>query len=170
MGRGPNRLLQDISEALHPQIEPYLDLLEITDADKDAARLLLMILGPQIDDIIDRFYSKIRQSEVGFYIPDSIVDRLKKKQRAHWAKLFSSKFDEDYSHSVHRIGIRHRDINLGSSWYVAGCMILKMDLINAILKADVAMIQKGRLLRAAEKYVALDMVIALSAYDSGIVD
>ena len=168
----PNSLLEEFHEPLHPQLESYLHLFEITDVDRDAAHLLWTVLEPQIDGIVSRFYAKIRQSEIGFHISDGTVERLKKKQREHWTKLFSSKFDEDYSRSVRRIGIRHRDIELGSSWYVAGYMVFKMDIINAILHADVSMVQRGRLLRAAEKYVALDMVIALSAYDNagGIVD
>jgi hypothetical protein len=168
----PNSQLEDFREPLHPQIGSYLHLFEITDADKEAAHLLWTILDPQIEGIVSRFYAKIRQSEIGFHISDGIVERLKKKQREHWTKLFSSRFDEDYSRSVHRIGIRHRDIELGSSWYVTGYMVFKMDIVNAILHADISMVQKGRLLRAAEKFIALDMMIALSAYDNagGIVD
>ena len=74
--------------------------------------------------------------------------------------------------SVRRVGIRHRDIKLGTAWYVAGYMVLKMEIVNCILKANIPLAQKGRMLRAAEKYIALDMVIALSAYDNeaGVVD
>jgi hypothetical protein len=164
--------LQSESEVLQPPGEVHRRFLEIDEADKVAARSLWAILSPEISDIVGRFYAKLRRSEIAFYISDDVVERLKEKQRAHWAKLFGSQFDDEYLRSVRRVGIRHREIRLGSAWYVAGYMVLKMDIINCILRAPIPTTQKGIFLKVAEKYVALDMVIALSAYDNevGVVD
>lgn len=156
----------------HSRLRKFLDFLEITEADKQQARVLWNILDPQIGEIIERFYLKIHGTEVGFHVSYDLVERLKIKQRRHWTKLFTSQFDEEYICSVQRVGIKHRDIKLGSAWYVAGYMAIKMDFILAVLKSEVPMAEKGRLLRVVEKYVALDMTIALSAYenDNAILD
>lgn len=156
----------------HPQVAKYIHFLEIVEADRQQAQRLWALIEPHIDGIIERFYAKLRVSAISAFITDDIVDSLKARQRKHWMRLFSSQFDQDYVFSVQRVGIRHRDINLGAAWYVAGYMALKMDFINAILKAELTAAEKGRLIKMVEKYVALDMTIALSAYedDSYLVD
>ena len=166
------RVSQDDDKAARPSSEPHRRFLGIAKSDMEAARLLWAIVGPQIGGIVDRFYAKLRASHIPLRMSDEVVERLKAKQQAHWARLFSSQFDDDYMRSVRRVGIRHRDIKLGTAWYVAAYMVLKMEIVNCILKANIPLAQKGRMLRAAEKYIALDMVIALSAYDNaaGVVD
>jgi hypothetical protein len=153
------------SHAPHPQVVKYVGLLDIAPADTRHARAFWSIVEPQIGGIVDRFYAKLRQSEAGAFLEDDIVARLKTKQVQHWARLFASQFDEDYVCSVQRVGIRHRDIKLGTAWFVSGYMAIKMEFVEAVLKADIPSADKGEILKAVEKYVALDMSIALSAYE-----
>lgn len=146
-------------------LKRYLRFLDISDADAPHARALWRILEPHIAEIVERFYARIRQTEVGFHVSTEMVERLQVRQKEHWAKLFASEFDESYAASVQRVGIRHRDIKLSAAWYVAGYMSLKMEIVQLVLRAEIGMAEKGRVLRVAEKYVALDMSIALSAYE-----
>ncbi len=157
------------SAVAHPQLRKFAEFLDITDADRQQARLLWEILEPHIGAIVDRFYVKLQPTEIGHYVTGGQVERLKHKQRWHWEKLFASQFDDQYVCSVQRVGIRHRDLKLGSAWYVAGYILIKLDIIQAVLKTDLSMVEKGRLLRTVEKYVALDMTIALAAYENDCV-
>jgi hypothetical protein len=47
-------------------------------------------------------------------------------------------------------------------------MVLKFEFMNIIVASDLPPTEKGHLLGALEKYVALDMALALSAYGSEV--
>lgn len=154
-----------VSAVTHSPLSRYLQFLDISESDAPPARVLWSIVEPHIAGVIDSFYARIRQTEVGFHVSPEMVERLKVSQTKHWAKLFTSEFDEGYAASVQRVGIRHRDIKLSAAWYVAGYMSLKMEVVQLVLRSEMGMADKGRVLRVAEKYFALDMSIALSAYE-----
>jgi hypothetical protein len=150
-------------------IEKLLQFFDIDDEMRGQGRELWSFLAPHADPIIDAFYQNIHAAEIEPRISDAAVERLKAKQKAHWAELFGSQFDGDYARSVHRIGIRHRDIQLSTAWYVAGYMALKIEFMNVIVLSNLPAIEKGRLLRVLEKYVAIDMTLALSTYDNNTI-
>ena len=66
--------------------------------------------------------------------------------------------------------MRHRDIALSPMWYVAGYMRLKLAFIEVIIRSDYSIVTKGQLVKTLEKYIAIDMALALSTYDAVIVD
>lgn len=101
---------------------------------------------------------------------DAAIARLMGKQKQHWASLFTSQFDEDYTNSVRRLGVRHREMDLDPMWYVLGYGALKIAFIEAIVDSATPPIKKGRLVKALEKYVAFDMAVALSTYSLVMVD
>lgn len=146
------------------------DFLAIDDTSKQYARELLALFAAHADDIVDAFYRKIQKSAIGTYVSDDAIERLKPKQKAHWEALFNSDFGRDYAQSVRRIGIRHRDVALNPSWYVAGYAKLKIELLRLIAMLDVPPEKRMCLVTALEKYVAIDMALALASYDSVILD
>jgi hypothetical protein len=151
-------------------IEQLRDFLEIDDMTKQYARVLLALFTGCGDEIIIDFYGKIQKSVIGPYVTDDAVARLISKQKAHWVALFNSDFGRDYLLSVRRIGIQHRDIALNPLWYVAGYTKLKLSMIERIAALDVSQDKKSSLVTALEKYVAMDMALALATYHSVIVD
>lgn len=147
-----------------------LDFLAIDEESRACARRLWALIEPQLEDVIIHFYAAIRRAPVGNMIPDDILIRLRLKQRQHWANLFTSDFDAVYANSVRRVGIRHRDVGLDAKWFVAAYMALKMELTNLVVHADIEVSEKGRLIRTLDKYVAVDMGLAVSTYLAAIVD
>ena len=137
------------------------DFLEIDDLSRQYARVLLALFIGCADDIVGEFYRKIQKSA---------IERLVPKQKTHWMALFNSDFGRDYVQSVRRIGIQHRDIALNPSWYVAGYVKLKLELMQRIAALDVSPDKKICLMLTLEKYVAIDMALALTPYDSVILD
>jgi hypothetical protein len=146
------------------------DFLEIDDLSRQYARVLLALFTGCADDIISEFYRKVKKSVIGSYVTDDAVKRLVAKQKTHWTALFNSDFGRDYVQSVRRIGIQHRDIALNPSWYVAGYVKLKLGLMQRIAALDVSPERKICLMTTLEKYVAVDMALALAPYDSVILD
>jgi methyl-accepting chemotaxis protein len=158
-----NGAADDVTERLR-------DFLEIDDSSKQNARVLLALLAAHADDIFTSFYRKVQRSEISPHITDDAIERLKAKQKAHWVALFSSDFSRGYAQSVRRIGIRHREVALNPSWYVAGYAKLKIELMQRVAALDVPPEKKTDLMTTLEKYVAMDMALALSCYDVDILD
>ena len=103
-------------------------------------------------------------------LDEATIDRLKVRQKQHWQSLFSSAFDENYMRSVSLIGIKHHEIGLDSKWYIAGYAIIKAAFAEKILEAPLPLRAKSALVVTLEKYVAMDMALALSAYSSWLID
>ena len=138
------------------------------------ARLLAQRLWQYIEgssgEIFTSFYDSIHQQIPGLTLDEPTIERLKVKQREHWRALFNSDFDEHYKRSATMIGIKHHEIGLDLKWYVAGYAIIKAGIIERILEAPLPQSLKSALVITLEKYVAIDMSLALSAYSSWLVD
>ncbi len=120
--------------------------------------------------MIERFYAKVRTHDISPHVTDEAIERLKERQKNHWASLFGAQFDEGYVNSVRKIGIRHRDIALNPMWYVAGYMLLKIEFTRVVVEAPLPPITKGRLIKTLDKFAAFDMALALSTYDAAVLD
>jgi protoglobin len=129
-----------------------------------------LLLEDSADGIIAGFYSSTRQSSAGLMLDELTIERLKVRQKQHWQSLFSSAFDEQYVRSVSMIGIRHHEIGLDSKWYIAGYAIIKAAFAEKIMEAPLPLKAKTALIVTLEKYVAVDMALALSAYSSWLID
>ncbi len=151
-------------------IPTIVEFLEIDDDTRARGAELWELLDPHADAAIEHFYAKVRACGISPHVPDAAVERLKVKQKQHWASLFAGQFSEDYVASVRKIGIRHRDIMLDPMWYVAGYMALKIAFTNIIAEAALPPITKGRLIRTLDKFAAFDMAVALSTYDAVVLD
>lgn len=165
-----NQSLAASNKEAHDIVAQLRDFLEIDDTLKQYARVLLALFAAHSNDIVGEFYHKVQRSTIGSYVADDAIERLKPKQVAHWAALFESDFSGDYVQSARRIGIRHRDIALNPTWYVAGYTKLKIELMKLIAELDVSSDKKVFLIMTLEKYVAMDMGLALASYDSVILD
>jgi truncated hemoglobin YjbI len=164
---GARRNTDERSNAI---ISDLADFLEVDDETKARGHELWALLAPHADAVIERFYDKVRTRGISPHVTDAAIDRLKGKQKAHWAALFGGQFNDDYHNSVRRIGIKHRDITLNPMWYVAGYMTLKIAFTNVIAEAALPPITKGRLIKTLDKFAALDMAVAMSTYDAIVLD
>jgi hypothetical protein len=134
------------------------------------AERLWYLLEGRMEDIIAEFYSNARRSIDSHMLDDATIKRLKVRQKDHWQTLFLSAFDEHYVRSVSMIGIKHHEIGLDSKWYVAGYATIKAAFVEEIMEAPLPMKAKTALIVTLEKYVAIDMALALSVYSSWLLD
>jgi len=151
-------------------ISQLLHFIEINDDTTQRGHEIWQILEPQVDGILETFYTKVKSFHVNANLTDAVIGHLIIKQTQHWNSLFNSQFDEEYANRVRRLGIRHREINLDLMWYVLGYAALKIAFIEVIIDSPLPPIKKGRLVKALEKYIALDMALALSTYGATVFD
>ncbi len=147
-------------------VDKLLRLLDIDAQTRVHGRELWRMLAPHAEGVIDAFYTKVLIEKVHPMVTSTAVHRLKRKQIDHWRALFASEFDDRYTHSAERIGVRHRAIELDLGWYVTGYVMVKIGFINVILQSSLPPAKKGQLIKTLEQYVALDMAFALSTYSA----
>lgn len=151
-------------------ISDLLEFIDIDETTKKHGPEIWRVVDPHVDTIMANFYRRVNAFAITSRLSDITIRRLITKQKEHWAVLFDSRFDADYANGVRRIGIQHRDVSLSPMWYVLGYMILKIAFTDVIADTPLPPLQKGRLIKALDKYIAFDMAVALSTYDAAVVD
>jgi hypothetical protein len=151
-------------------IAKLFEFLNVDSETKASASILSDLLTPRMDEVIEDFYKEVQDLNISPHINGHAISALKQKQKQHWIALFQSQFQEEYFASVRRIGVRHRDIELNPLWYVAGYMRLKLAFVEVIIKSNFPAVTKGQLVKTLDKYIAIDMALALSTYDAVILD
>jgi len=148
-------------------------LIRFLDIDPTAqlhAAAIWLLIEHRVDHTIEVFYADMRQSDAALALSDQTVQRLKVTQRKHWRSLFESQLDLQYFNNASLIGIRHSQIGLDPKWYIAGYARIKTDFSRVILNADLPLATKTSFLVTLDKYVALDMALAISSYTSLLLD
>ena len=136
--------------------------------DAESSRLLAAfwpVVEPLLPSLLEDFYRHVTQ------VPDLAkmlghdISRLKKVQGAHWRKLFSGRFDDDYFNSVRAIGLVHEKIGLEPRWYIGGYGFVLSRLTAMVVKCHRWSPEKAvASIKAVNSAVLLDMDIAISVY------
>jgi hypothetical protein len=148
------------------------ELLRFVGIDKEArddASCVWLLLRAHLDRVIEDFYASVKDIDLGISIDDVMIDRLKTRQKQHWEALFGSQFDQRYFDSVSLIGIKHREIGIDPKWYIAGYADMKTRLTRVIRDSALLPTTKARLIEVLDKYVVVDMAVAVSSYDAWLV-
>lgn len=151
-------------------MEELIRFLAIDLKDRRNAEDFWPLIEYPLDGIIDNFYADIRRSSIDFVLGDQTIDHLKIKQKEHWRSLFGSRFDQQYFNSASLVGIKHYELGLDPKWYIAGYAKIKSDITEIILESPLSPPAKLEFVKTLDKYVALDMAIAISSYTSLLVD
>jgi hypothetical protein len=151
-------------------MEELLRFLAIDGRSRRDAEEIWPLIEHRAPEIIEGFYADVRRSNINLPLTSQMIDHLKIKQKEHWKHLFESRFDQSYFNNASLIGIKHFEIGLDARWYIAGYMKIKSEFLLEILGAPLSSPSKTQLIVTLEKYVALDMALAISSYTSLLVD
>ena len=151
-------------------IDRLLRFLDVDATTKASGAILSKLLAPELDGIIEHFYGRVQEFDLNPYVTERSIASLKIKQKQHWIDLFNSQFDENYLQNARRIAVRHRDVALNPMWYIAGYMRLKLAFIEVIIKSRLPVETKGQMIKTLDKYIAIDMALALGTYDTVVLD
>jgi hypothetical protein len=151
-------------------MEELIRFLAIDMKDRRNAEHFWPLVEYPLGSIIDNFYADIRRSSIDFLLSDQRIDHLKTKQKEHWKSLFGGRFDQQYFNSASLVGIKHYELGLDPKWYIAGYAKIKSDITVIILESTLSQPAKLEFVKTLDKYVALDMAIAISSYTSLLVD
>lgn len=155
---------------MNNMISELLHFVELDEATRERGPEIWRLIEPHVDAIITNFYQRVNEFSMTAPLSGPAVRRLSVKQKQHWRALFDARYDSDYANSVRRAGIQHRDVALSPMWYVLGYMTLKIAFTEVLADAALPPIQKGCLIKALDKFVAMDMAVVLSTYDAFVLD
>jgi len=94
--------------------------MRINEATGYALRAFWPVVEMELPRTIEAFYQDLLAEPNLATLTRTQVEGLKSAQGAHWARLFSGRFDEVYIKGARRIGLVHSDIGLEPRWYIGG--------------------------------------------------
>ncbi|CAN5426348.1 globin-coupled sensor protein [soil metagenome] len=107
--------------------------------DRQCANLakLRPLISGRIGAALDRFYQRARVTPetAAFFRDDAQMAKAKAAQEAHWLKISSATFDDDFYSGVRRIGTVHARIGLEPRWYIGAYAIVLDKLLLDIGRA-----------------------------------
>jgi len=143
------------------------ELLQILGLDqnmRDQGRQLAEILDEHGEVIFSEFYERIINISWAHKFEDGEVEALKQKQFSHWRGLFSGPLDVQYLRNATMVGAVHRQRGIEPLLYIVGYGIVKSAFLEIIARKDIPSINKGRLMVALERYISLDIGLAMVGY------
>lgn len=137
----------------------------ITAEDRAAMPKLWVRIEPHLGGILDRFYVHVGTIPHLAALVGTNKPRLVAAQTAHWKRLFSGCFDDEYFSSSVRIGMAHCRIGLEPSWYVASYQFFLTALTDVFSSGTFTSARSvNAALKTMSKAVFLDLDIAISTY------
>jgi hypothetical protein len=141
-----------------------MQVLGIDEKLRAQGRQLVEILDQHGEAIFSQFYEKIGQISWSHKFADGEVEALKIKQFAHWRTLFSGRLDIQYLRNATMVGAVHRQRGIEPLLYIVGYGLVKSGFLEIIARKDIPSKDKGRLMVALERYISLDVGLAMVGY------
>ncbi|WP_420404443.1 protoglobin domain-containing protein [Nisaea sp.] len=131
------------------------------------------ILERNLSAILDGFYAHVMTVPqlAEMFVSEDRVRHAREGQSAHWKRLFSGEFGEEYFDSIQRIGRVHNRLGLEPRWYIGGYAAATTELHRLAIehcmkgwRRNDAAKKAVALVQAIDKAVMLDMELAISVY------
>lgn len=153
-------------------LQERLLFLGIDEAVLAALREARPVVEQLLPEVLAGFYAHVKQfpQVARFFSSQSMMDGAMALQSRHWSLILSGNFDEDYVHSVRRIGQVHNRIGLEPRWYIGGYSFIGCGILDAVsrhLNGGVFRDDANRRsawLTALNRAIMLDMDLAISVY------
>jgi hypothetical protein len=159
----------------HDDVTSRLAFMGMDDAQRATLAALQPLVKSQIGGALDHFYAMARATPQtkAFFRDEAHMTKAKASQEAHWMRIASGRFDEDFYASVRRIGAVHARIGLDPRWYIGAYALALEKLIHGInarfspLRRMLSLFRGPNAAQASAaivKAALLDMELSISVY------
>jgi methyl-accepting chemotaxis protein len=102
-----------------------------------------LIVAPKLDAMLDDFYASVKKDPQlrAFFDSEDQMVSARRKQIAHWEKLFTTGFSDEYHASASRVGAVHYRIGLPGLYFMSMYSQAARLIVTSLLE------EKGRFLR-----------------------
>lgn len=148
-------------------LEKQLNIIGMTEEDLAILQVLKEHVEPNIDKIVNRFYSTlINVPDLSNIINEhSSVNRLKQTLHMHISEMFNGTIDNNFIEKRIRIANAHVKIGLYQKWYIASFQIIYMSLIEIIQNTFTSRDDYFRAIQTVTKLLNFEQQLVLEAYD-----
>ena len=121
-----------MSDELRKKLHSY----QLDGANTELLKQAGAILIPELDGVLDAFYKRATAVPelAAFFDSPERMDFARSAQKAHWKRILTASFDEEYLASVERIGRVHARIDLPIEAYMSAYSLAASDLSTLFLK------------------------------------
>ena len=154
-------------------LDKQLAFARIDAATRQALRALWPVVDADMPRILDAMYQHILQRpelKAMFANPER-VGAARDRQRAHWQRMFSGTYDQDYTASVQRIAATHARIGLEPSLYISTYLIALEEIhgvaIRGAQRGLLGKIARDKLIEtiaAVDRAVLFDLQLVVTSY------
>jgi rsbT co-antagonist protein RsbR len=141
--------------------ESLLDRFDISSEDLSLLKECGRVVGPKIDNVVDRFYEWLgAQPEFNvFFSSQDTVERVKKLQKVYWADFFNGVVDQRYiDYRVH-IGEIHAQRDMPNLIYFAAMLRFQLLFMEELMASELPPERRRPAVRAFNKLIALDTYV-----------
>ncbi len=122
-------------------------------------------IAKSVPSIVEAFYAHITTFPEALKLIGPQNERLARAQTAHWQRLFSGKFDEDYIASARAIGAAHVRVGVDPGLYIGGYNFVLGKIVHELAATGgFNKSARARLCAAATKVTLFDLELAISVY------
>lgn len=116
------------------EVQQRLIFMGITAVQRDVLSAMQPMVKAHIGRALDRFYATARAhpETARMFRDHAHMLKAKGSQEAHWMRIASGRFDEEFVSSVRRIGRVHARIGLAPRWYIGAYGLVLEELLRSI--------------------------------------
>ncbi len=150
----------------------WMQFLEIGDETKAALEDVYAVAAPQIDSILDVFYTRIARDGVGqkLMTPEA-MEHARAAQRKHWLTyVLRGRFNEEYLAAARAIGQIHHQVGVDLVLYTGSYSVVLSEFVGQMVAAyhdDPDRLRRA--LTALNQVVFLDMGLGVAVYHDAFV-
>jgi Arc/MetJ-type ribon-helix-helix transcriptional regulator len=149
-------------------INDRLRFLEIDEAVIEELRKARELLAPELDRMLDQFYSHVSDEPQlrELFDNDKSMAKARAAQKLHWLEsLLTGEFTDDYCRRTERIGHAHARAGLTPNWYIGGYSTMLTQFIQHILASRSGdQHSASPVIEALCKAVMLDVDLVIHSY------
>lgn len=147
-----------------PTGEPVEIWFDAVDLGEEVRQKLWLIMSADMDRVLERFYSAVLDSSIGYMFDNFDLGYLRKRQREHWHMIVLHGIDAEYDNRLRTMHVVHKRIGLDNGRYITAYMFIMNLFQEAILRNAPGPKEAHRLISALQVIVADDISRALEIF------
>ncbi|MFQ5699492.1 MAG: protoglobin domain-containing protein, partial [Myxococcota bacterium] len=148
-----------------PEVRARLGFLGLTEEDLGVISAWEKVCRNACDGLVDEFYDHILANPTTSAIVEKHTTVAKQRPllTRYILTMFAGRVDDEYLEYRHRVGKRHDEIDLDSSWYVAMYGVIQRALTDAVRDAGASSAELGRFSQALQSLIRVDIALCMGA-------
>lgn len=152
----------------HQDIQKQFQLLDLTKQDLAILKQLQPLTQDLINEMVEKFYEAISQSDTLMVIirNNSEINKLKVTLKRHLSEMFECNINDAYIEQRKIIAQVHVRIGLQSKWYINSFQSLTTSFIHFVNSLELSTKESTLAISAFSKLINLEQQLVIEAYEN----